>query len=104
MTVQQQVMSCPLCGSPMILKESAGTRTVLCNSCAFEIELTQLQILIGIRREQEKIEKTRADCDGKIEELRRKLITLSIGSMNLKNKTSRNRDPYSLIKCDNSSW
>lgn len=103
MIVQQQVMSCPLCGSPMILKESAGTRTVLCNSCAFEIELTQLQILIGIRREQEKIEKTRADCDGKIEELRRKLITLSIGSMNLKNKISRNQDPYSLIECDNSS-
>jgi hypothetical protein len=102
MIVQQQVMSCPLCGNPMILKDSAGTRTVLCNSCAFEIELTQLQILAGIRGEQKKIEKTRADCDGKIEELRRKLITLSIGSMNLKNKIGGNRDPYFLVEDDNS--
>jgi DNA-directed RNA polymerase subunit M/transcription elongation factor TFIIS len=85
--MQEEVMSCPLCGDPMTLKSSRGNSTVSCSKCAFEIDLARLGVLVDIKRKQEEMGKMQDDYEEKVEQLGRLLTMLSIGSMDLKKPT-----------------
>lgn len=70
--------------STKVACENCGSTTVTRDNCVFRMGSTEINTLIEIKKKQQELEKKRADCDQKIEELRRDLIMLSISTISLK--------------------